>query len=408
MAGALDDITVVEIANWVAAPSCGALMADLGADVIKVEPLGGDGMRGKLRQPSPANGMEHADVPFQLDNRGKRSLAVDLANPEGSALVRDLVARADVVITNLLPGRLGRYGLAPDQLRADHPALVYALVTGFGSVGPDADRSAFDLTAFFGRGGVMSLVGEPGDPPHAFRPGQGDHATGLALLSAVLAALRVRDRTGEGQVVETALMRTAAWTIGCDVSAALVDRTQPNRRGRAEPFSPLNTRFRCGDGVWVNLSTNDQRLWGRFCAAIDRPDLAEDERFATPVDRFRNGPEVMAILDAELARHPYEHWAPRLDASGVVWARVTELPELVDDPQARATGMFAEVVDPDAGPFETLSAPFTLSASEVAVRGPAPRVGQHTADVLASMGLDPARIAALGAAGVVGVPVSPA
>jgi crotonobetainyl-CoA:carnitine CoA-transferase CaiB-like acyl-CoA transferase len=405
MAGALDDITVVEIANWVAAPSCGALLADLGADVIKVEPLGGDGMRGKLRQPSPANGMEHADVPFQLDNRGKRSLAVDLSNPEGSALVRELVARADVVITNLLPGRLARYGLAPEQLRADHPALVYALVTGFGSVGPDADRSAFDLTAFFGRGGVMSLVGEPGDPPHAFRPGQGDHPTGLALLSAVLAALRVRDRTGEGQVVETALMRTAAWTIGCDVAAALVDRTQPNRRGRAEPFSPLNTRFRCSDGVWINLSTNDQRLWGRFCTAIDRPDLADDERFATPVDRFRNGPEVMAILDAELGSHPYGHWAPRLDASGVVWARVAELPELVDDPQARATGMFAEVVDPDAGPFETLNAPFTLSASEVAVRGPAPRIGQHTAEVLASLGVEPARIAALGAAGVVGGPL---
>jgi crotonobetainyl-CoA:carnitine CoA-transferase CaiB-like acyl-CoA transferase len=352
--------------------------------------------------------MENADVPFQLDNRGKRSFAVDLANPEGSALVRDLVARADVVITNLLPGRLARYGLAPDQLRADHPALVYALVTGFGSVGPDADRNAFDLTAFFGRGGIMSLVGEPGDPPHAFRPGQGDHPTGLALLSAVLAALRVRDRTGEGQVVETALMRTAAWTIGCDVAAALVDRTQPNRRGRTEPFSPLNTRYRCGDGVWVNLSTNDQRLWGRFCAAIDRPDLADDERFATPVDRFRNGPEITAILDAELASHPYEHWAPRLDASGVVWARVAELPELVDDPQARATGMFAEVVDPDAGPFETLSAPFTLSASEVAVRGPAPRIGQHTADVLASMGVDAARVAALGAAGVVGVPAASA
>ena len=239
MSGALDDITVLEVANWIAAPSCGALMADMGADVIKVEPLGGDGMRGKLRQPVPANGMEDADVPFQMDNRGKRSLAVDLSNPEGAGLVAELAARADVVITNLLPGRLARYGLAPEQLRADHPALVYALVTGYGSTGPDADRSAFDLTAFFGRGGVMSLIGEPGDPAHAFRPGQGDHPTGLALLSAVLAALRVRDRTGEGQVVETALLRTAAWTIACDVSAALVDRTQPNKRGRTQPLQPL-------------------------------------------------------------------------------------------------------------------------------------------------------------------------
>lgn len=402
MAGALDDITVLEVANWIAAPSCGALMADMGADVIKVEPLGGDGMRGKLRQPVPANGMEHADVPFQLDNRGKRSLAVDLSKAEGSALVRELASRADVVLTNLLPGRLARYGLAPDQLRADHPELVYALVTGFGSTGPDADRSAFDLTAFFGRGGVMSLVGEPGDPPHAFRPGQGDHPTGLALLAAVLAALRVRDRTGEGQVVETALMRTAAWSIGCDVSVALVDRTQPNKRGRAEPFSPLNTRFRCGDGAWVNLSTNDQGLWRRFCRAIDRPDLADDERYATPVGRFRNGPELLAVLDEVFASQPFAHWATRLDASGVVWGKVAELPELVDDPQARAIGMFTEVEDPEAGTFETLAAPFTLSASEVAVRGPSPGIGQHTTEVLTELGIDAERIGVLAAAGVLG------
>ena len=402
MAGALDDITVLEVANWIAAPSCGALMADMGADVIKVEPLGGDGMRGKLRQPVPANGMEDADVPFQLDNRGKRSLAVDLSNPEGAALVRELAAHADVVITNLLPGRLARYGLAPEQLRADHPALIYALVTGYGSTGPDADRGAFDLTAFFGRGGVMSLVGEPGDPAHAFRPGQGDHPTGLALLSAVLAALRVRDRTGEGQVVETALMRVAAWSIACDVSAALVDRTQPNRRGRTEPFSPLNTRFQCGDGAWINLSASDQRVWGRFCEAIGRGDLADHERYATPVDRFRNGPELMGILDEVFGSAPYGHWASRLDESGVVWAKVAELPELVDDPQARAIGMFAEVHDPDAGTFETLAAPFTLSSSEVEVRGPAPRVGQHSAEVLAQLGVDDERIKALAAAGVVG------
>ena len=154
--------------------------------------------------------------------------------------------------------------------------------------------------------------------------------------------------------------------------------------------------------MWVNLSTNDQRLWGRFCEAIGRPDLADDERFATPVDRFRNGPEVVAILDEVLGSEPFAHWAPRLDASGVVWGRVAELPELVDDPQARATGMFAEVVDPDAGPFEMLNAPFTLSASEVAVRGPAPRIGQHTEAVLTQLGIDRERIAALGAAGVVG------
>src|SRR5688572_6600006 len=194
MPGPLDDIAVLEIANWVAGPSCGALMADMGADVVKVEPLAGDGMRGKLRQPSVPEGAPSTDFPFHLDNRGKRSVAVALDDERGAALVRELAGKVDVVLTNLLPGRLARYGLGPESLRERNPRLIYGLVTGYGTEGPDADRVAFDLTAFFGRGAIMSLIGEPDAPPPAFRPGQGDHPTGLALLSAVLAALRVRDR----------------------------------------------------------------------------------------------------------------------------------------------------------------------------------------------------------------------
>jgi crotonobetainyl-CoA:carnitine CoA-transferase CaiB-like acyl-CoA transferase len=377
-------------------------MADMGAKVLKVEPLGGDGMRGKLRQPSPAHGFEDADIPFHLDNRGKRSIAVNLADPEGAALVRELAARAQVVVTNMLPARLARFGLGPDELRAADPSLVYAVVTGFGSEGPEANRNGFDLTAFFARGGVMSLMGEPGEAPPAFRPGQGDHPTGLALLAAVLAALRVRDRTGEGQVVEAALLRTALWTIGCDVSAALVDRSQPTKRARNEPFSPMNTRYVCSDGAWINLSSNDQTQWAGFCHAVGRPDLAEDERFATPVDRFQNGPEIVAILDALFGAEPYAHWAERLDRSGVVWAKIAELPEVVDDHQARANHMFTEVHHPTGGTFETLAAPFTLSGSDVEARGPAPALGEHTAEVLRELGIDPARAAALAASGVVG------
>jgi len=401
MTGPLDDITVLEIANWVAAPSAGALMADMGANVIKVEPLTGDSMRGKLRQPAVPEGTPTTDIPFQLDNRGKRSIAVDLNDPEGGALVRSLAAKADVIITNLLPARLARYGLAADQLLADNPALVYAVVTGYGSEGPDADRIAFDLTAFFARGAIMSLVGEPGEPPPAFRPGQGDHPTGLALLSGILAALRVRDRTGQGQVVETALMRTAAWTIGCDVSAALVDRKQPTKRSRNQAISPMGTRYQCGDGRWINLSAMDPRQWDGFCKAIDRPELADDPRFATPVDRFRNAEEIIGLLDEHFASQPYSYWEPRLDASGIIWGRVAELPDLVDDPQARAIGMFAEIDHPLAGRFETLAAPFALSTSTVAVRGPAPEIGEHTAHVLQEFGVDADRVAALVENGVI-------
>ena len=401
MTGPLDDITVLEIANWVAAPSAGALMADMGADVIKIEPPAGDSMRGKLRQPAPADGPIGTDVPFHLDNRGKRSIAVDLNDPRGTELVRELARQADVVITNLLPNRLDKYGLGAQQLRADNPALIYALVTGYGSVGEDADRIAFDLTAFFARGAIMSLIGEPDEPPPAFRPGQGDHATGLALLSAILAALRVRDRTGEGQVVETALIRTAAWTIGCDMSAALVDKKQPTKRARNQAISPMSTRYRCADGVWVNLSALDPNQWAGFCAALERPDLADDERFATPVDRFRNAEQIIGILDELFASEPYAHWAPRLDKAGIIWGRVAELPDLVADPQARAMGMFVEIAHPTAGTFETLAAPFTLSSSQVEVRGPAPDLGQHSTEVLAQFGVDADRVAALTSDGVV-------
>ena len=401
MNGALDDITVLELANWVAGPSCTALMADMGANVIKVEPLGGDGMRGKLRQPTKPEGEPKTDYPFQLSNRGKRGIAVDLGDPRGSEVVRELAGRADVLVTNLLPGRLARFGLGADDLRAAHPSLIYALVTGYGTVGDDADRVAFDLTAFFARGAIMGLIGEPDAPPPAFRPGQGDHPTGLALLSAVLAALRIRDRTGEGQVVETALLRTAAWSIGCDMATALVDRHQPSKRGRMQAVSPMNTQYRCGDGVWVNLSASDQRFWGRFCEAIERPELGADPRYATPVDRFRNAAEIIGRLDEVFAERPFAEWAPRLDRSGVVWAKVAQLPDLVDDPAARAMGMYSGVDHPVAGRFETLAAPFTLRANPPAVRGPAPEVGQHTSEVLAEAGFAEERIASLAEAGVI-------
>lgn len=400
MAGPLDDVKVLEVASWVAAPSCAALMADMGADVVKVEPLGGDGMRGKLRQPASPEGAAAHDYPFQLDNRGKRSIAVDLGDPRGAALVQELAGSVDVVVTNLLPGRLARYGLGPEELLATHPALILALVTGYGSEGHDADRGAFDLTAFFGRTGIMSLIGEPGAPPPAFRPGQGDHPTGLSLLVGVLAALRWRDRTGEGQIVETALLRNGAWSIGCDVQVALVDRLQPTKRARDDAFSPINTQYRCGDGAWLNLAAQDQGRWATFCRVVGRPDLGEDDRFSTPAGRFQHRGVIIAHLEALFASAPLAHWAPLLDETGMIWSPVSELPDLVGDPQARAIGMFTEV-EHEAGPFETLAAPFTLSGSDVHVRGRAPQLGEHTGDVLRGFGLDPERVAELHESGVV-------
>ena len=400
MAAPLEGITVLELANWVAGPSCAALMADMGADVIKVEPLTGDGMRGKLRQPSLPDGAARTDFPFHLDNRGKRGVAIDLADARGAEVVREMATRADVFITNLLPGRLERYGLTPEQLHELNARLVYGIVSGYGTEGPEADRIAFDLTAFFARGGVMSLIGEPDQPPPAFRAGQGDHVTALCLLSAILAALRLRDNTGEGQVVKAALMQAGAWTIGCDMAAALVDRHQPSKRSRDASISPMNTRYRCGDGVWINLSAHNQGAWPRFCEALGRPDLGKDERYDTPAKRFQAGAELVHVIDEIFASEPFAYWAPRLDEAEILWGRVADLPDVIDDPQAAALGMFADIDHPDVGSFQTLSAPFTIVGADVAVRGPAPECGQHTAEVLADFGINADRITALTDAGI--------
>jgi crotonobetainyl-CoA:carnitine CoA-transferase CaiB-like acyl-CoA transferase len=403
--GPLDDITVIELANWVAAPSATALMADMGATVVKVEPLHGDSMRNKLRQPRFPEGRRGTDVVFQLDNRGKRSVALDLGDPRGAAIVRRLVQLADVLVTNLTPGRLERYGLGPTELCQANPRLVYGLVTGQGSSGPERDRLAFDVTAFFGRGGVTGLLGEPGADPVQPRPGQGDHPTGLALLSAVLAALRVRDRTGQGQVVETALMRVGTWTVGVDMAAALVDRRQPTKRSRTQPISPMNTVYRCADGAWLVLSAHDQRVWPGLCRALGLEELAEDPRFAQAADRFAHAEELVGIFDRRFASAPYATWAQALEGTGVLFEKVAELPEVAEDPQARAMGMFTELEHPDLGRFETLAAPFAFGRSAVSVRGPAPEVGQHTAEVLAGLlGMDDSEIAALVRAKVVADP----
>lgn len=401
MTGPLDDIKVLEVANWVAGPSCAALMADMGADVIKVEPPGGDGMRAKLRQPS-GEGVAAYDFPFQLDNRGKRSIAVDLAAPRGAELVAELAGHVDVVITNLLSDRLARYGLDPRRLLDAHPRLVYGLVTGYGRQGDDADRVAFDLTAFFARSGIMSLVGDPDGPPPPFRPGQGDHTAGLALLAAVLAALRERDRTGLGQLVETTLMHSGVWTIGCDMQVALVDHRQPRKHSRDDVFSPMSTQYRCADGRWLNLAAQHPDLWATLCTTVGCDELAHDARYATPADRYRHRSELIHRFDAVFAAEPLDHWAEALNGAGLVWAPVAELPDVVDDRQARATGMFVELEHPEAGPFETVAAPFHFDRSEVTARGPAPSVGQHTDDVLRDLGIDEARIDALRTSGVTG------
>lgn len=401
MVAPLTDVRVVELTNWMAAPSAGAVLADLGADVVKVEPLRGDTVRGLIRPPKVPEGMPKIDYSFQVDNRGKKSVAIAIDQPDGADLVRRLVGGADVFLCNLLPRRQQRYGLDPETLFGVKPALVHATLTGYGLSGPDAERPGYDVTTFFGRGAVTDAMTEPGGVAPMPRPAQGDHTAGLALVAGILAALRLAERTGKGQVVDVSLLGTATWTMATDLSAVLVDGRLPSKRDRHHLISPLTNRYLCGDGRWIVLNMPELHWWPRFCETVDRKEWLDDPRFATPKDRFDNMPELVDLIDEALAAKSLAEWGQVFDEAGLIWGPASTLVELAADPQANAAGFFPEVDHPD-GRFRTVAAPLRIEGADVGPRGLAPEIGQHTAEVLGGTGLTPGEVAALAAAGVVG------
>jgi len=399
----LDGIRVLEVANWLAAPAAGALMADLGADVIKVEPPGGDVFRSFVLSSMGYDFDFATNYAFEVDNRGKRSVTIALDRPGGCALVRRLSESVDVFTTNLIQERCARYGLTFDEIRAANPRVVYTAFSGYGTRGPDQNRPGFDYAAFWARSGLMGLLGEPPSPPPLCRGGQGDHTTALNILAAVLAALRLRERTNEAQHVEVTLQGTGMYTIAGDLQAALVARQQPRRHERTRPANPIWNSYRCGDGEWVLLvMPQPDPYWPRFCAMIGRPEWAHDSRYDSLRGRREHTVELTKTIDAIFALHDRPTWSAKLDEHRLIWAPVATLPEVVDDPQVREMGWFATLEHPTAGRFETLAAPFRIYGADIAPRSASPSPGQHTFDVLAEFGVAEDEIARLAADGVLG------
>ena len=401
MVAPLHGVRVVEVANWMAAPGAAAMLADMGADVVKVEPLTGDAVRGVIRQPNLPAGSPPFDPSFAVDNRGKRSVAVALNQPEGAALVRRLAGGCDVLVTNLLRGRQEKYGLDAASLHADNPRLVHATVTGYGLTGPDAQRPGYDITAFFGRGSITHSITEPGESAPRARPAQGDHSTALAAVASILAALRLVEATGQGQVVDVNLLATAAWTVASDLATTLVDGENPLQKGRRLRRHALHESFRCADGRFILLFMPEPHWWPRFCDTVGHPQWAQDERFATIPLRTEHMPELTDLLDALFATRPLAEWGAMFDAARFIWGPAATVTELAADPQAEALGLFPEITDPGYGTFRTVANPLRIQGADIGPRGPAPSVGQHTREVLAGLGLSPDEVAALAEAGVV-------
>jgi crotonobetainyl-CoA:carnitine CoA-transferase CaiB-like acyl-CoA transferase len=396
----LEGLKVVELATYIAAPGAGGIMADWGAEVIKIESPAGDPMRRFFEHLSDGH---DGNPVFELDNRGKRSVVLDITKPEGRTAAARLVQDADVFLTNVRPAALKRAGLDFDTLHAANPRLVYCSLTGYGLQGPDADKPGFDVTAFWARSGVAALTAPKGVDPFPLRTGVGDHTCSLASVAAILAALFERGRTGQGRLVETSLLRSGVYAIGTDMAIQLRLGRIASTRPREDAVNPLGNYFKTRDGHWLCLHPRDGGAdWPALAAAIGQPELASDPRFAQGRARRTHSAALVGALDAAFAQLTYAEAAARLDGADLVWAPVQTPAQCAADPQAEAAGCFVQTPNPAGGSFRAPAAPARFPGADDGPKGPAPALGQHTREVLAGVGYDAAAIEALMSAGGAG------
>ena len=403
VAGALAGIRVLDLSRVLAGPWAGQILADLGADVIKVErPGAGDDTRGwgppflKDKDGNPTRESAY----YLCANRGKRSLALDITRPEGQEIVRRLAARSDVVLENFKTGGLAKYGLDYESLRTINPRLIYCSITGFGQTGPNAGRPGYDFL-IQGMAGLMSVTGTPESGPTKVGVAVTDLTTGLYSVIAILAALQARHRTGEGQHIDMALFDVQLGWMANQATNYLVGGIVPGLMGNAHPNIVPYQDFPTQDGRIIVAVGNDEQF-RRFAAILGRREWGQDERFADNRARVANRAELVALIEAELRRAPSAHWLAALDKAGIPCGAVQSVAQAFESEQARARGLTVALKHPLAGTVKTVANPIKLSGTPIEYGSAPPMVGQHSRAVLTELGLGEDDIRALAEAGVVG------
>ncbi|MEE9324478.1 MAG: CoA transferase [Dehalococcoidia bacterium] len=389
MSGPLEGVKVLEVANWVAAPSTCAILSEMGAEVIKIErPDTGDPMRSVTVSPQgliPYT--EGINLAIEQDNRGTKSVAVNLDHPLGQEVVHKLAAQSDILVTNLLPRRQERYRLRYEDVSGLNPRIIYLALTGYGSSGPERDRPGFDYAAFWARSGIMGTIGEPNSLPTNCRPGMGDHTTALAMAAALGIALYERERSGKGQRIDCSLLHTGLWVLSTDAVAAFLAHTAVERISRREVRNPLFNPYEAGDGKWVQLvMIESDPFWPRFCRALGLEELIHDPRFESHPRRQENNQELIQVLDERFATKPRAEWGQRLDAEGCIWAPVQTLDEVIQDPQVHANEYMATLQHHTEGSFQVVASPMKFQRTPSQIKGPAPELGQDTEAALLELG----------------------
>lgn len=394
-ASALQGIRILDLTRMLAGPFCTAILADVGADVIKIEnPQGGDDARAF----EPRRGGESAY--FMLLNRGKRSLTLDLKAAEGRALLHDLVARSDVVVENFRPGTAARLGLDYETLAATNPRLVFASISGFGQSGPLSHLAAYDIIAQ-AMSGLMSITGFPDGPPTRVGESLGDIIAGLYSAFGILTALQARDRTGRGQQIDVAMLDSVFSLLVTALCQYLYTGREPQRVGNRHPLSTPFDAFQAGDGLVV-IAVANQRLFARLAETMGRPELADDPRFITDDRRTANEPALRALIEDWTKSRSVAAVVETLEAVGVPASPIWTVAEAVHSPHVSSRGLIARVAHATAGEIPLVRQPVQFSGTPSAIRRAPPLLGEHSEEVLSEvLGLDAAAVAALRTRGIV-------
>jgi len=383
MVGILDGLRVIDMGHFVAVPSAGAVLADWGAEVLKIEPPTGEKQRGIMALSDTA-----VNWRFEVHNRNKRSIALDLKKEEGRDILYKLVSRADIFMSNYQLSALTRLKMDYDTVSKVNSRLIYAYLTGYGTAGPDKDMRGFDIAAGWAHSGIQHLLGESGGVPPMQRGGVIDRTAGFQIVAGILAALYHREKTGKGQELSLSLYHCGIWTLAADLQVVL-GGLPSGVHNRLITINPLSNTYQTGDGRWIQLAMLQSDLsWHDFCLAIQKPELENNPKFVDMKARAVNCEELIRILDEVFVTRTIEEWEKILRANNCIYSRVQTPEEVINDPQALVNNFFEEIDHPVAGKAKYVTTPVKFRQNPVSAITPAPETGQHTEEVLLELGYD--------------------